>query len=293
MTKLVIGCGYLGRRVALEWARRDDLVYAVTRSPETAREFSKVGLHAVLADVTEPETLDSLPAASTVLFAVGYDPDAGHAMREVYVDGLQNVLHRLPNTVDRFIYISSTGVYGQTDGSWVDELSPCAPVREGGKVCLAAEQRLAAHALGQCRIVLRLAGIYGPGRIPRLRHVMSMRASQASAHGHLNLIHVDDAVRVVLAVEERAEPPRTYLVSDGHPVRRHDFYQFIVQLRKLPQSRFESTISELPATQRVMTDKRVRNTRMLEEIPVQFQYPSYREGLRAVLQKSESGGQTD
>ena len=88
-------------------------------------------------------------------------------MATVYVDGLQAALDALPTATGRIIYISSTGVYGQTSGEWVDEESECRPTREGGRVCLAAEGVLASPDLGQRAVVLRLAGIYGPGRIPR------------------------------------------------------------------------------------------------------------------------------
>ena len=93
-----------------------------------------------------PETLDRLPAADRVFYAVGFDRSAGAAMREVYVEGLQNVLDRLPGSVRRFVYASSTGVYGQAGGEWVDEESPTDPQHESGRVVLEAEGRVRAWA---------------------------------------------------------------------------------------------------------------------------------------------------
>ena len=167
MTKLIVGCGYLGRRVAQRWLAAGESVVGVVSREEHAAEIQRLGVRPLVADVASPATLAQLPAAETVLYAVGYDSRGAHTRREVYVEGLRNTLAALPSGVQRVILISSTGVYGQNDGSWVDEDSPCRPTRDSGQVLLAAEQVLHDHPLGPRGIVLRLAGIYGPGRLPR------------------------------------------------------------------------------------------------------------------------------
>ncbi len=173
MAKLIVGCGYLGSRVARRWRDAGDEVFVVTRSDEHARRFAEQGLRPIVADVLRAETLVALPAADTVLYAVGYDRTAGASIHDVYVSGLQAVLNALPERTGRFLYASSSGVYGQSQGESVDENSPTTPTREGGRACLAAEQALAAHPFGPRAIVLRFAGLYGPGRIPQagaIRH---------------------------------------------------------------------------------------------------------------------------
>ena len=154
-TRLIIGCGYLGLRVAKRWRAQGDRVFAVTRSAERADAFRQQGLLPVLADVTRRDTLAALPAAETVAYSVGYDRTAGRSMREVYVAGLLAVLGSLPASVGRVIYISSTGVYGQSGGDWVHENSACEPTRESGRICLEAEQTLRAHALGRRAVARR------------------------------------------------------------------------------------------------------------------------------------------
>ena len=143
-------------------------VVVVTREPRAGRRsFEQQGYAAIVADVTQPETLRELPAAETVLFAVGFDrSESRQSIEEVYAGGVRNVLAALPADTGRFIYISTTGVYGPAGGEWVDEATPPDPQREGGRASLAAEQALAAHPLGQRSVILRLAGIYGPGRVP-------------------------------------------------------------------------------------------------------------------------------
>jgi len=282
MDKLIVGCGYLGRRVARRWVDEGFSVAAATRRPEAAEEFEQLGIRPMLADVTRPETLAALPPADTLLFAVGYDRSSGATRREVYVDGLGAVLDAVPAETRRVVLISSTGVYGQNDGSLVDEESPCRPTREGGRLMLAAEEVLKSHPLGARSIVLRLAGLYGPGRIPRLADLLTGRPIAASESGHLNLIHVDDAAAVVVAAERHARPPQTYAVSDGHPTRRRDFYLRLGELFGAASPQFIERPGE-PAPTRVGSDKRVDNRRMLAELGVRLRYPSYREGLAAIV----------
>lgn len=286
MSKLIFGCGYLGSRVARLWSDAGEDVVAVTRSRPRAESLQATGLQAIVADVNDPVTLVDLPAVDTVLFAVGYDRGVPANLRrpisEVYAGGLAHVLDALPDSVERIIYISSTGVYGDTAGEWVDEQSPCEPAREGGRACLAAEEVLRQHRLAGRGIVLRLAGIYGPDRVPRLKEMDRGEPIEVSADGMLNLIHVDDAARVVLAAEARAQPPRTYCVSDGHPVLRRDWFCELAHLSNLPEPRFVQPAPSAKAG-RASASKRIRNDRMLAELSPALAYPSYREGLKQIL----------
>ena len=290
MTKLVFGCGYLGRRISQRWLEDGDEVWVVTRSSARAKELESCGFHAVIADVTQPGSLCELPAAESVLYAVGYDRSTGLQQRQVYVDGLTHVLEHLPHDkLERFIYISSTGVYGQSDGSWVDEDSICQPTRAGGQCCLEAENRLARVIWGDRRIVLRLAGIYGPSRIPNLRLAAAGEIARIATDGYLNLIHVDDAVRVVLAAELRARTPTLYTVSDGQPVLRSDFYAHVLRwdwpVMDKVQPGQGSPARPASRQQRTGSSKRVVNQRMLRELGVQLEHKNYQEGLAAIARQ--------
>lgn len=282
MSKLVVGCGYLGARVAHLWANSGETVYAITRSPDRANDFAAQGWVPIVVDITQPNSLTKLPETDTVLFAVGFDR-TGKSIHEVYAGGLANVLNALSASVGRVVYISSTGVFGQTDGDWVTEESLCRPTREGGKACLAAEELLRAHPLGERSIILRLAGLYGPRRIPRRDDLLSARPIPAPSEGWLNLIHVDDAARIVLAVEKQAPLSSLYLVSDGAPVLRRDYYAELARLLGAPEPRFESVPSDSPAALRATADKRISNAGLRSEIEFTFEYPSYRDGLAAIV----------
>ncbi len=276
MAKLIFGCGYLGRRVAALWQATGETVHVVTRSPSRAAELRNHGLRPIVADVLDAETLRELPIAETVLYAIGFDRTAGRSIREVYVDGLAAVLAALPIETGRMIYISSTGVYGQKAGELVDETSECHPTREGGRACLEAERLLSAHSLGRRAVILRMAGIYGPGRIPRRQELLAGQPLAAPGEGWLNLIHVDDAASVVLAAETKMPSPRLYVVSDGHPVERHVYYAELARLLGAPPPRFAPAPGNSPALERTVADKRIDNRKMLSERAVRLSYPSYR-----------------
>lgn len=283
MIKLIFGCGYLGGRVAVQWLQDGHQVFAVTRSPARAAAFMDLGLRPIIADILEPDSLSGLPAAETVLFAVGYDRTATATITETYVQGLQNVLTRLPAATERLIYTSSTGVYGQASGQWVDETSPCRPGREGGAACLAAEQLLLVPAWSRRTVVLRMSGIYGPGRIPRRRELESGRPLAAPREGYLNLLHVEDAAAAVLAAACGPGRPGTYCVSDGQPVVRGEYYRYLAELLQAPEPQFTEPPPDSPARQRAGSSKRIRNTLFCREFGFRFQYPSYREGLAAIV----------
>ena len=283
MAKLIIGCGYVGFRVARRWQARGDQVFALTRKPARVAEFERVGIVPVLGDVANPLTLPPLPHLDTVLFAVGFDRSAPHSIEDIYVAGLGRALAVLPANVGRLIYISSTGVYGQSGGAWVDEDSVCQPQRVGGKAVLAAEQRLARHALGARSVVLRAAGIYGPGRIPKLNDVKQGKPVAADGDAFLNLVHVDDLVEAVLAAERLEKLPARYVVGDGVPVRRADFYGEVARQLGAPPPRFVAAEPHSASALRETSSKRVRNTRMLAELMPALRYPSYREGLANII----------
>jgi len=284
--KLIVGCGYLGLRVADRWVAEGAVVSAVTRYAGRGSFLQSRGIEPIVGDIMAPDTLRWLPSADTVLFAVGHDRGCGHSIRELYVAGLMNVLECLPSSVGRFIYVSSTGVFGQSDGSWVDETSPCEPKREGGRACWQAELLLRQHPLGRRAVVLRMAGMYGPGRIPRSKGLLAGLPLDAPSEGYLNLIHVDDAASAVLAAEARAPLPSLYCVSDGHPVVRRDYYCQLAELLGAAEPQFRKTQLDAPAALRASASKRVSNQRLLSQLGFQPQYPSYREGLAAIVRTS-------
>ncbi len=271
--RLVVGCGYLGERVARFWRDAGDDVYATTRG-DRADALSRAGLRPLKMDVTHGPALGPLPVVDTVVFAVGRDRRSRATMLDVHVTGLRSLLDTLPVSTGCVIYVSSTGVYGQDAGEWVDEESVCEPLSEGGKACLSGERLLVAHARGRDALVLRLAGLYGPGRVPRSADVTAGRPIAGSPDAYLNLIHVEDAAAAVVAAA--ASGPltgRTYVVSDGHPPTCGEYAGWLATQLGVPPPVFEAGSG---------LGKRVRNARAVHELGLRLKYLSYREGLAAV-----------
>lgn len=286
--KLIVGCGYLGGRVAKQWRDQGQQVIAMTRSPQRARLLEQQGIMPLVADVMDPASLKVLSTVDTLLYSVGYDRSAGHTIEQVYAEGLHNVLGALSSAPWRIIYISTTGVYGDADGQWIDESAACQPQRAGGRASWAAETVLIEHEYANRAIILRLAGIYGPGRIPRRAELVGGQPIDAPAEGFLNLIHVEDAASVVVLVAREAVAPRIYNVSDGHPVQRAEYFCELARLLGAPPPVFVKPPANSAAAERARSNRRISNARLISELNVRFAYPSYREGLAAIV-ASEDG----
>jgi nucleoside-diphosphate-sugar epimerase len=270
---LILGCGYLGNRVARSWLAAGRRVAALTRN--RGPQLALLGIEPIIGDVLDIESLKRLPEASTVLYAVGFDRSAGKTMREVYVEGLRNSLLSI-RCSGPFLFVSSTSVYGQTDGGWVNEDSPMEPLEASGKVVLEAERAL--RELRPDAIILRFAGIYGPDRILRRQALLNGEPLVGDAEKWLNLIHVNDGVSAVLAAETRSRAGETYLIADDEPVHRRDFYTRTAEHLGAPPAAFQA-----PATNIVEANRRVSNAKAKRELEFVPRYPSYREGLAASI----------
>lgn len=299
MQKLIIGCGYVGMEVARKWLEAGHKVAALTRSEEHAHQFSELGIQPIRGEVTQLETLQQLPEADTILYAVGFDRSASQSRREVYVDGLSNVLSVIKQRTRKIIYLSSTSVYGQMEGEWVDETSVCEPERENGQICLQAEQLFEQQGLlagdsssgsGTAQaVILRLAGIYGPGRLlARMEQIRAGEPLLGRPDAWLNLIHLTDIVNTILRCDMDMQLSSRYLVSDSRPVTRQEYYQTLAELLDAPAPRFaagaaaeQRAKSTRPnSTERAAgINKRCNNKRLREELGVELVYPSIWEGL--------------
>jgi nucleoside-diphosphate-sugar epimerase len=280
VANLIVGCGYLGKYVAALWRAAGHHVFVTTRRPDEADAFRARGLEPVVCDVLDDASLRRLPPANTVVYAVGFDRRSGATMREVYVDGLARVLDHLPRP-GRFVYVSSSSVYGQTDGGWVDESSPTEPREPSGEIVLAAEQTLRAKLPDA--VILRFSGIYGPGRLLRRATIEKGEPIVGDADKWLNLIHVEDGARAILAAEQHANPGAIVNICDDTPVRRRDFYTELARVLRAPAPTFVAVPPGHPTPPHEQANRRICNARMKEALGVTLLYPGYREGLAARL----------
>lgn len=274
MARLIVGCGYLGQRVARLWHAGGEQIYVVTRSHQRAGRFQTMGWTPLIGDVTRPATLgDRLPDVDAVLFAVGRDRRSNQTFEQVYEGGVKCVSDRLPDTVRRFIYISTTGVYGQAEGV-VNEQTVCAPTRDGARASLNAERWLQKSRWASALIALRLAGIYGPDRLPLGDRISKGEPLPTDPDHLLNLIHVNDAAAVAAEAGCSWAPPVICNVSDGHPVARRDFYREVARRLNGPEPRFTPDGGQRAGSQRRITS--LHWNRLLAQI---IRHRSYVDGL--------------
>jgi nucleoside-diphosphate-sugar epimerase len=292
MTTLIIGCGYLGQRLGTRLHQEGERVFGTVRSEGRAELIAGMNIEPVIADVLVPDSLKLLPLAERVFYCVGFDRAGGASMRAVYIEGLRNVLQALPNSVTRLVYASSTGVYGQVGGEWVDETSPTNPQHESGQICMGAEklatQWAASNRSPSSAIILRFAGLYGPGRIVRRSILERGDPIPGDPQKFLNLIHIDDAARASLAALAASHPEPVYLVSDDRPVTRLEYYTRMASLLGSPPPRFIQPEPNSPDSARDATNKRIANGRIKNSLGIALLYPDISTGLGNCLEPNST-----
>jgi putative transcription antitermination factor YqgF len=274
--RAVVGCGYLGERVARRWLAAGSRVITATRRPARTSTLSSQGFVPLVADVTAATVdwspLAAVPDLATVFWAVGFDRQAGTTHRDVHVAGLGRLLDALPAGC-RVIFSSSTGVWGDEGGRVVDETTPVSPARESGRVLVEAETLLRGHPRGP-GVALRFAGLYGPGRLPRLADLRAGRPIDADPDSWLNMIHVDDAARAVCGVADLASPRSLYVVSDNHPVLRRDWYTRLAVVAGGPPPTFaEPPEATSPPRRGQAADKRVDSSLVWRDLGMTPDHP--------------------
>jgi nucleoside-diphosphate-sugar epimerase len=282
---LIVGCGYLGLRVARLLVERGDRVYGTTRSLGRAIELSRAGIEAIVADVLVPESLARLPEVDRVLYCVGFDRSKGVPIRSVYVDGLRHVLGHLIDRAGKLVYAGSTGVYGQNDGGWVDEDAAVDPQTESGRACLEAEKVVRSYEVegSLASTILRFSGLYGPGRIMRREALLEGKVIAGDPEKYLNLVQIDDAVLATVAALDHGEGRSLYLVSDDRPAPRREFYTLAAQALGAPAPRFEPPLPGSPEASREESNKRISNAKMHAELDVRLKYPDITTGVPAAV----------
>ena len=287
MRVAILGCGYVGLELARQ-LRPDYEVVGVRRSEGGLEAVTATGADAVRADVTDASTLEAVPDVDAVVFAASSGGRGAEAAERVYVDGLRTVIETFGAREDppeRLVYTSSTGVYGDHDGGWVDETTPLSPTTEKTEV-LAAAERLArelAPGYGIDGGVARFAGLYGPDRY-RLERYLEGPVTE----GYLNMIHREDAAGVVRFMLESTDE-ELLLAVDDEPVDKWAFADWLADecgVERPPKrtmaERLEDGDLSAAVRRRIRTSKRCSNDR-LRELGYEFRYPTYREGYRGAV----------
>ncbi|MGA2177700.1 MAG: SDR family oxidoreductase [Verrucomicrobiota bacterium] len=293
MRVLIVGCGYVGLPLGAELARLGHEVFGVTRSAERGAELQARGLQPLTADVTRPGDLARLPQGlDWVVNTVSSNKGGLEEYRKVYLGGTRNLLAWLEAAPPKkFVHAGSTSVYGQTDGSVVKENSPVEPSSELGRV-LAHTECLVLDAARERKfpgIVLRIAGIYGPGRGHLFLQYLKGEA-RIPGHGErlMNMIHRDDVVACLLTALKSGRPGEIYNAVDDEPVTQLHFFRWLSETlgKNMPPFGGE----EEPG-KRAVTHKKVSNRKLRMELGCVLRYPTFRQGYTAEIQRLQDAGE--
>lgn len=279
---LVVGCGYLGLPLALDLLAEGQAVHATVRRAERALELRCLGLHAHALDVLRPGALEAVVAA---LPAAGYDafylvpPSGGPSPEQVVLEGATRAIAALRTRPPRrLVLASSTAVYGDLAGAVVDADTPAQPGDPRGRLLLEGERRWQADA--PAVRVVRLAGLYGPGRIIGERDLRAGRPLGGDPEHWLNLIEVGDAARLLRAVARSERGAPVELGCDGQPVRRREYYAGLARLLGLGPPVFQ------PGEQGLLAragDRRCDNAVTCARTGWRPRHANWREGVEAAL----------
>ncbi|HOW64963.1 MAG TPA: SDR family oxidoreductase [Candidatus Paceibacterota bacterium] len=296
MRALIVGCGYVGLPLGAALVKKGHEVFGLRRSPSAASELKNAGIQPLMADITCPETLTALPRSwDWVVNTVSAGGGGLPAYRQAYLEGTRNLMAWLKEQPPKkYVYTSSTGVYGQTDGSAVKEESPTVPAAETGRVLVETE-RVLIQAFREHRfpvVILRVAGIYGPGRGHWFQQFLKNEARiEGRGERLLNMVHRDDVAGIIVECLESAHSGSVYNVVDDEPITQWRYFHWLADTlgRHLPPAGGEVE----PDRKRGLTNKKVLNRRLKMELGYQFKYPTFREGLTVEIQRLEETGQLD
>ena len=288
----ILGCGYVGLELGRRLTDAGHDVVGVRRSDDGLAAIAEAGFEAVRADVTDPKSLGDVPDADAIVFAASAGGRAVADARATYVDGLRGSIEHFESRSDppeRLIYTSSTGVYGDHGGEWVDEGTPIQPGSERASILLAAE-RIARDATVPGTVV-RFGGLYGPDRSRIDRYLEGPVTA-----GYLNMIHRDDAAGVVkFLLETGVAPDEVVLAVDDEPVDRWAFADWLADAcgaERPPKETIEERLTRTDlsdaATHRIRANKRCSNRR-LRSLGYEFVHPTYRDGYRSAIPQDCGG----
>ncbi len=277
---LIAGCGFVGVALAERLGRDGIRAIGLRRNPGALPE----GIEAVGADLSDRASLTAVPEGITDV-VITASPGGGDDDRyaTAYVKGPENLVSFLRERGDpirRIILTTSTGVYAQTGGAWVDETSETAPTHHSGKRMLEGEALIA--STGWTSVAVRLAGIYGPGRTRMIDRVRRGEARMPRDPVWTNRIHRDDCAGILALLAAAETPPSRVVGVDREPARLRDVQRFLAEELGVAEPPEEEADAPAATGRRARSNKRCSSA-LLRELGYELAYPTYREGYRAML----------
>jgi nucleoside-diphosphate-sugar epimerase len=291
---LIVGCGYVGRPLGLELVKQGHPVFGIRRSAAGTEELKAAGIQPLVADITQPSDLARLPGPfDWVVNTVSSNKGGVGEYREVFLHGTRNLIEWLTTTpLKKYVYTSSTSVYGQIDSSSVKESSTTESSSPTSQVLIETERSLldAVRERGFPAVILRVAGIYGPERGHLfLRYLKNEARIYGKGERIVNMIHRDDLVNVILAALKSGRPGEIYNAVDDEPVAQIHFFRWLSETLGKWMPPF-ATDEENTGRKRGLTNKKVSNRKMKMELGVQLKYPTFRQGYTAEITRLDREG---
>ncbi len=281
MNILIAGCGDVGIATAAQLVAKGHAVWGLRRQVASLPPF----IHPLAADLAQPlppEVTAGL-AFDAVIYAAAADSYTADAYERAYLTGVRHVIAALAPAPRRWLMVSSTSVYGQQDGEWLDETAPAIAEGFGPDALRTGEQAIWATGAG---VVLRCSGIYGPGRT-RLIDQVRRGVVSGQPDGLTNRIHRDDVAAALVHLVEIPTVEPLYLAVDDEPVLLREVYAWLAARLGVP---FPAMTPPSASERQMRGHKRCANRR-LRASGWQPRYPSFREGYEALL-ASDNGGQS-
>jgi nucleoside-diphosphate-sugar epimerase len=286
MHVLIAGCGWLGTAVGRALVARGDRVTGVRRAASARPELLESGIEPLFLDLGDQGASAALPAGVDAIVACqAASGDSVDAYRAAYVEANARLLARARGLrLCAFVYTGSTGVFGQRDGSDVDETTAPLPAGGTAEVLAEAERRvLSAARDGVPTRIVRLSGLYGPGRTGTIDRVRDgVLALGPGDDTWMNFCHLDDAVAAVIVAMDRGRPGAVYHATDARPARRAEVVEWIAARLGMPPPRLEEEGAPR-APGRRGANRRVLGERTRSELALVLAWPSFREGLDPFL----------
>jgi nucleoside-diphosphate-sugar epimerase len=286
MHVLVAGCGWLGKVLGRALVARGDRVTGVRRNASAGPELRGLGIEPLFLDLSDWHSMRAIPSdVEAIVACQSARGDSAAAYRAAYVEATGNLLEasrRLP--IRAFVYTGSTGVFGQRDGGDVDETTKPELVGPTAEVLLQAERVVldAARAGLPARIV-RLSGLYGPGRAGVIDRVRTfVLALGPGDDAWMNWCHVDDAVTTVIAAMDRGRTGAIYHATDAHPARRREVVEWIAARLGIAPSQIAEDGARASSS-RHGANRRILGDRTRAELELTLAWPSFRDGLASFL----------
>ena len=281
----IAGCGYIGRRIAQSYMESGVGVTCMVRSQELASGLETDGFNAIIFSLDDPEAIPTLSLSDTVLFYLVPPPGGG-----ITDSRARNFIAHISETEKptKIVYMSATSVYKSVSGDIVTEESSTSPDSAMGKRRLDAEAAFLEYGAAQNVpiIILRVSGIYGPGRLPLMQISQRQPLLNENESGPSNRIHADDLAMVSIAAAKNAVGGDIFNISDGHPSSMTSYFNACADALGLPRQP-QVTLGEArqvmsPLMLSYVSQTRVvDNRKMLERLKVKLRYETMTEGLAA------------